>query len=126
MLRKGRLPQIDKDRFCFTFASPQYSGGQEISFKEKEESFSSLKPYSYPITGFVFGFEILPQRDMGYAGWRSGTLTAYGVILPSQFDQKVYYSFRLKSQDLAGLCPFSSAYGEKSAIQEEALAKILS
>ena len=43
---------------------------------------------------------------MGYAGSGSGTLTAYGVILPSQFDQKVYNIARLKYQDLAGLNAF--------------------
>ena len=53
--------------------------------------------------------EILSQRDMGYAASGSGTLTAYGVILPGQFNQKVYNIARLKYQDLAGLkCLFIS------------------
>ena len=70
--------------------------------------------------------EILSQRDMGYAGSGSGTLTAYGVILPSQFDQKVYNIARLKYQDLAGLNAFSSAYEEKSKQHQEELEQILS
>ena len=52
--------------------------GQEISFEEKEGSHSSLKDHTYTITGFVDSAEILSQRDMGYAGSGSGTLTAYG------------------------------------------------
>ena len=68
-----------------THLQGQYSVGQEISFKEKEEGHSSLKDHTYTITGFVDSAEILSQRDMGYAGSGSGTLTAYGVILPSQF-----------------------------------------
>ncbi|COE89227.1 ABC transporter permease [Streptococcus pneumoniae] len=109
-----------------THLQGQYSVGQEISFKEKEEGHSSLKDHTYTITGFVDSAEILSQRDMGYAGSGSGTLTAYGVILPSQFDQKVYNIARLKYQDLAGLNAFSSAYEEKSKQHQEELEQILS
>ncbi|CEV42598.1 ABC transporter permease [Streptococcus pneumoniae] len=125
-LRKGRLPQSDKEIALTTHLQDQYSVGQEISFKEKEEGHSSLKDHTYTITGFVDSAEILSQRDMGYAGSGSGTLTAYGVILPSQFDQKVYNIARLKYQDLAGLNAFSSAYEEKSKQHQEELEQILS
>ncbi|VQD81982.1 ABC transporter permease [Streptococcus pneumoniae] len=125
-LRKGRLPQSDKEIALTTHLQGQYSVGQEISFKEKEEGHSSLKDHTYTITGFVDSAEILSQRDMGYAGSGSGTLTAYGVILPSQFDQKVYNIARLKYQDLAGLNAFSSAYEEKSKQHQEELEQILS
>ncbi|HFN7430157.1 TPA: FtsX-like permease family protein, partial [Streptococcus pneumoniae] len=125
-LRKGRLPQSDKEIALATHLQGQYSVGQEISFKEKEEGHSSLKDHTYTITGFVDSAEILSQRDMGYAGSGSGTLTAYGVILPSQFDQKVYNIARLKYQDLAGLNAFSSAYEEKSKQHQEELEQILS
>ena len=63
---------------------------------------------------------------MGYAGSGSGTLTAYGVILPSQFDQKVYNIARLKYQDLSGLNAFSAAYEEKSKQHQEDLEQALS
>ena len=63
---------------------------------------------------------------MGYAGSGSGTLTAYGVILPSQFDQKVYNIARLKYQDLSGLNAFSAAYEEKSKQHQEELEQVLS
>lgn len=125
-LRKGRLPQSDREIALATHLQDQYSVGQEISFKEKEEGHSSLKDHTYTITGFVDSAEILSQRDMGYAGSGSGTLTAYGVILPSQFDQKVYNIARLKYQDLAGLNAFSSAYEEKSKQHQEELEQILS
>lgn len=125
-LRKGRLPQSDKEIALATHLQGQYSVGQEISFKEKEEGHSSLKNHTYTITGFVDSAEILSQRDMGYAGSGSGTLTAYGVILPSQFDQKVYNIARLKYQDLAGLNAFSSAYEEKSKQHQEDLEQTLS
>lgn len=125
-LRKGRLPQSDKEIALATHLQGQYSVGQEISFKEKEEGHSSLKDHTYTITGFVDSAEILSQRDMGYAGSGSGTLTAYGVILPSQFDQKVYNIARLKYQDLAGLNAFSSAYEEKSKQHQEDLEQTLS
>ncbi len=125
-LREGRLPQSDKEIALATHLQGQYSVGQEISFKEKEEGHSSLKDHTYTITGFVDSAEILSQRDMGYAGSGSGTLTAYGVILPSQFDQKVYNIARLKYQDLAGLNAFSSAYEEKSKQHQEDLEQALS
>ena len=107
-LREGRLPQSDKEIALATHLQGQYSVGQEISFKEKEEGHSPLKGHTYTISGFVDSAEILSQRDMGYAGSGSGTLTAYGVILPSQFDQKVYNIARLKYQDLSGLNAFSA------------------
>jgi len=125
-LREGRLPQSDKEIALATHLQGQYSVGQEISFKEKEEGHSSLKDHRYTITGFVDSAEILSQRDMGYAGSGSGTLTAYGVILPSQFDQKVYNIARLKYQDLAGLNAFSEAYEEKSKQHQEDLEQALS
>ena len=125
-LREGRLPQSDKEIALATHLQGQYSVGQEISFKEKEEGHSSLKDHTYTITGFVDSAEILSQRDMGYAGSGSGTLTAYGVILPSQFDQKVYNIARLKYQDLADLNAFSEAYEEKSKQHQEDLEQALS
>lgn len=125
-LREGRLPQSDKEIALASHLQSQYSVGQEISFKEKEEGHSSLKDHTYTITGFVDSAEILSQRDMGYAGSGSGTLTAYGMILPSQFDQKVYNIARLKYQDLAGLNAFSSAYEEKSKQHQEDLEQALS
>ncbi|MDU3884981.1 MAG: FtsX-like permease family protein, partial [Streptococcus mitis] len=125
-LREGRLPQSDKEIALATHLQGQYRVGQEISFQEKEEGHSSLKDHTYTITGFVDSAEILSQRDMGYAGSGSGTLTAYGVILPSQFDQKVYNIARLKYQDLASLNAFSSAYEEKSKQHQENLEQALS
>ena len=125
-LREGRLPQSDKEIALATHLQGQYSVGQEISFKEKEEGHSSLKDHTYTITGFVDSAEILSQRDMGYAGSGSGTLTAYGVILPSQFDQKVYNIARLKYQDLAGLNSFSTDYEEKVQQNQEELENLLS
>ena len=125
-LREGRLPQSDKEIALATHLQGQYSVGQEISFKEKEEGHSSLKDHTYTITGFVDSAEILSQRDMGYAASGSGTLTAYGVILPSQFDQKVYNIARLKYQDLSGLNAFSVAYEEKSKQHQEDLEQALS
>ena len=125
-LREGRLPQSDQEIALASHLQSQYSVGQEISFKEKEGSHSSLKDHTYTITGFVDSAEILSQRDMGYAGSGSGTLTAYGVILPSQFDQKVYNIARLKYQDLAGLNAFSSDYEEKSKQHQEDLEQALS
>ena len=125
-LREGRLPQSDQEIALASHLQSQYSVGQEISFKEKEGSHSSLKDHTFTITGFVDSAEILSQRDMGYAGSGSGTLTAYGVILPSQFDQKVYNIARLKYQDLAGLNAFSEAYEEKSKQHQEELEQALS
>ena len=125
-LREGRLPQSDKEIALATHLQGQYSVGQEISFKEKEEGHSSLKDHTYTITGFVDSAEILSQRDMGYAGSGSGTLTSYGVILSSQFDQKVYNIARLKYQDLSGLNAFSAAYEEKSKQHQEELEQVLS
>ena len=125
-LREGRFPQSDKEIALATHLQGQYRVGQEISFKEKEEGHSSLKDHTYTITGFVDSAEILSQRDMGYAGSGSGTLTAYGVILPSQFDQKVYNIARLKYQDLSALNAFSVAYEEKSKQHQENLEQALS
>ena len=125
-LREGRFPQSDKEIALATHLQGQYRVGQEISFKEKEEGHSSLKDHTYTITGFVDSAEILSQRDMGYAGSGSGTLTAYGVILSSQFDQKVYNIARLKYQDLSGLNAFSAAYEEKSKQHQEDLEQALS
>ena len=125
-LREGRLPQSDQEIALASHLQSQYRVGQEISFKEKEGSHSSLKDHTFTITGFVDSAEILSQRDMGYAGSGSGTLTAYGVLLPSQFDQKVYNIARLKYQDLAGLNAFSSAYEEKSKQHQEELEQALS
>ena len=125
-LREGRLPQSDQEIALASHLQSHYSVGQEISFKEKEGGHSSLKDHTFTITGFVDSAEILSQRDMGYAGSGSGTLTAYGVILPSQFDQKVYNIARLKYQDLAGLNAFSVAYEEKSKQHQEDLEQTLS
>lgn len=125
-LREGRLPQTGQEIALASHLQGQYRVGQEISFKEKEGSHSSLKDHTYTITGFVDSAEILSQRDMGYAGSGSGTLTAYGVILPSQFDQKVYNIARLKYQDLSGLNAFSAAYEEKSKQHQEDLEQALS
>lgn len=125
-LREGRLPQSDKEIALVSHLQGQYSVGQEISFKEKEEGHSSLKDHTFTITGFVDSAEILSQRDMGYAASGSGTLTAYGVILPGQFNQKVYNIARLKYQDLAGLNAFSEAYEEKSKQRQEDLEQALS
>ena len=125
-LREGRLPQSDQEIALASHLQSHYSVGQEISFKEKEGGHSSLKDHTFTITGFVDSAEILSQRDMGYAGSGSGILTAYGVILPSQFDQKVYNIARLKYQDLAGLNAFSVAYEEKSKQHQEDLEQTLS
>lgn len=125
-LREGRLPQSDQEIALASHLQDQYRVGQEISFKEKEGGHSPLKDHTYTITGFVDSAEILSQRDMGYAASGSGTLTAYGVILPSQFDQKVYNIARLKYQDLAGLNAFSEAYEEKSKQHQEDLEQALS
>ena len=125
-LREGRLPQSDKEIALASHLQGQYRVGQEINFKENEGSHSSLKDHTYTITGFVDSAEILSQRDMGYAGSGSGALTAYGVLLPSQFDQKVYNIARLKYQDLSGLNAFSAAYEEKSKQHQEDLEQALS
>ena len=70
--------------------------------------------------------EILSQRDMGYAGSGSGTLTAYGLVMPSQFDEKVYSIARLKYKNLEGLNSFSTDYEETVKQDQEELEKLLS
>ena len=51
---------------------------RRLVLKKRKQSFL-FKDHRYTITGFVGSAEILSQRDMGYAGSGSGTLTAYGV-----------------------------------------------
>ena len=125
-LREGRLPQSDQEIALAAHLQGQYRVEQEIDFKEKEGSHSSLKDHTFTITGFVDSAEILSQRDMGYAGSGSGTLTAYGVVLASQFDQKVYSIARLKYQDLAGINAFSAAYEERAKQHQADLERVLS
>ena len=98
---EGRLPQEGQKIALAAHLHDKYSLGQTITFKEKEASSSTLKEQTFTITGFVHSAEMLSQRDLGYAGSGSGTLTAYGLVMPSQFDQKVYNIARLKYQDLS-------------------------
>ena len=69
---------------------------------------------------------MLSQRDLGFAGSGSGTLTAYGLIMPSQFDEKVYSIARLKYKNLEGLNSFSTDYEEKVQQNQEELENLLS
>ena len=123
---EGRLPQEDKEIALAAHLHDKYSLGQIITFKEKEASSSTLKEQTFTITGFVHSAEILSQRDLGYAGSGSGTLTAYGLIMPSQFDEKVYSIARLKYKNLEGLNSFSTDYEETVKQDQEELEKLLS
>ena len=123
---EGRLPQEDKEIALAAHLFAQYHLGQTITFKEKEASSSTLKEHTFTITGFVHSAEMLSQRDLGYAGSGSGTLTAYGLIMPSQFDEKVYSIARLKYKNLEGLNSFSTDYEEKVQQNQEELEKLLS
>ncbi|MGX7073501.1 FtsX-like permease family protein [Falseniella ignava] len=124
-LTEGRLPQGDNEIALADFLQGRYQVGQEISFTEKNGSQSSLKRQSFTITGFVHSAEILSQRDMGHAASGSGTLTAYGVVLPSQFDTDVYSMARLRFTDLKDLNAFSSNYKDKRAQHQDDLEKLL-
>ena len=123
---EGRLPQEDKEIALAAHLHDKYSLGQTITFKEKEASSSTLKEQTFTITGFVHSAEILSQRDLGYAGSGSGTLTAYGLVMPSQFDEKVYSIARLKYKNLEGLNSFSTDYEETVKQDQEELEKLLS
>ena len=123
---EGRLPQEDKEIALAAHLHDKYSLGQTITFKEKEASSSTLKEQTFTITGFVHSAEMLSQRDLGYAGSGSGTLTAYGLIMPSQFDEKVYSIARLKYKNLEGLNSFSTDYEEKVQQNQEELENLLS
>ena len=123
---EGRLPQEDKEIALAAHLFAQYHLGQTITFKEKEASSSTLKEQTFTITGFVHSAEMLSQRDLGFAGSGSGTLTAYGLIMPSQFDEKVYSIARLKYKNLEGLNSFSTDYEEKVQQNQEELEKLLS
>ena len=123
---EGRLPQEDKEIALAAHLFAQYHLGQTITFKEKEASSSTLKEHTFTITGFVHSAEMLSQRDLGFAGSGSGTLTAYGLIMPSQFDEKVYSIARLKYKNLEGLNSFSTDYEEKVQQNQEELEKLLS
>ena len=123
---EGRLPQEDKEIALAAHLHDKYSLGQTITFKEKEASSSTLKEQTFTITGFVHSAEMLSQRDLGFAGSGSGTLTAYGLIMPSQFDEKVYSIARLKYKNLEGLNSFSTDYEEKVQQNQEELEKLLS
>ena len=123
---EGRLPQEDKEIALAAHLFAQYHLGQTITFKEKEASSSTLKEHTFTITGFVHSAEMLSQRDLGFAGSGSGTLTAYGLIMPSQFDEKVYSIARLKYKNLEGLNSFSTDYEEKVQQNQEELENLLS
>ena len=123
---EGRFPQEDKEIALAAHLHDKYSLGQTITFKEKEASSSTLKEQTFTITGFVHSAEMLSQRDLGYAGSGSGTLTAYGLIMPSQFDEKVYSIARLKYKNLEGLNSFSTDYEEKVQQNQEELENLLS
>ena len=123
---EGRLPQEDKEIALAAHLFAQYHLGQTITFKEKEASSSTLKEQTFTITGFVHSAEMLSQRDLGYAGSGSGTLTAYGLVMPSQFDEKVYSIARLKYKNLEGLNSFSTDYEETVKQDQEELEKLLS
>ena len=123
---EGRLPQEDKEIALAAHLHDKYSLGQTITFKEKEASSSTLKEQTFTITGFVHSAEMLSQRDLGYAGSGSGTLTAYGLVMPSQFDEKVYSIARLKYKNLEGLNSFSTDYEETVKQDQEELEKLLS
>ena len=123
---EGRLPQEDKEIALAAHLHDKYSLGQTITFKEKEASSSTLKEQTFTITGFVHSAEILSQRDLGYAGSGSGTLTAYGLVMPGQFDEKVYSIARLKYKNLEGLNSFSTDYEETVKQDQEELEKLLS
>ena len=123
---EGRLPQEDKEIALAAHLFAQYHLGQTITFKEKEASSSTLKEHTFTITGFVHSAEMLSQRDLGFAGSGSGTLTAYGLIMPSQFDEKVYSIARLKYKNLEGLNSFSTDYEETVKQDQEELEKLLS
>ena len=123
---EGRLPQEGQEIALAAHLHDKYSLGQTITFKEKEASSSTLKEQTFTITGFVHSAEILSQRDLGYAGSGSGTLTAYGLVMPSQFDEKVYSIARLKYKNLEGLNSFSTDYEETVKQDQEELEKLLS
>ena len=123
---EGRLPQEGQEIALAAHLHDKYSLGQTITFKEKEASSSTLKEQTFTITGFVHSAEMLSQRDLGYAGSGSGTLTAYGLIMPSQFDEKVYSIARLKYKNLEGLNSFSTDYEEKVQQNQEELENLLS
>lgn len=121
---EGRLPEADGEIALADFWKDRYQIGQTITFTKKEEK-SIVKSQTFTITGFVQSGEILSKEDLGSASSGNGSLTGYGVILPSQFDSDVYSIARVRYDDLKNLDAFSSDYKTKRAQHQEELQDLL-
>ena len=121
---EGRLPEADGEIALADFWKDRYQIGQTITFTKKEEK-SVVKSQTFTITGFVQLGEILSKEDLGSASSGNGSLTGYGVILPSQFDSDVYSIARVRYDDLKNLDAFSSDYKTKRAQHQEELHDLL-
>ena len=121
---EGRLPEADEEIALADFWKDRYQIGQTITFTKKEEK-SIVKSQTFTITGFVQSGEILSKEDLGSASSGNGSLTGYGVILPSQFDSDVYSIARVRYDDLKNLDAFSSDYKTKRAQHQEELQDLL-
>ena len=122
---EGRLPEADEEIALADFWKDRYQIGQTITFTKKEEGKSVLKSQTFTITGFVQSGEMLSQKDLGSASSGNGSLTGYGVILPSQFDSDVYSIARVRYDDLKNLDAFSSDYKTKRTQHQEELQDLL-
>ena len=121
---EGRLPEANEEIALADFWKDRYQIGQTITFTKKEEK-SVVKSQTFTITGFVQLGEILSKEDLGSASSGNGSLTGYGVILPSQFDSDVYSIARVRYDDLKNLDAFSSDYKTKRAQHQEELQDLL-
>ena len=122
---EGRLPEADGEISLADFWKDRYQIGQTITFSKKEEGKTVIKSQSFTITGFVQSGEMLSQEDLGGASSGNGSLTGYGVIVPSQFDSDVYSIARVRYDDLKNLDAFSSDYRSKRDQHQEALQDLL-
>ena len=121
---EGRLPEANEEIALADFWKDRYQIGETITFSKKEEK-SVLKSQTFTITGFVQSGEMLSQEDLGGASSGNGSLTGYGVILPSQFDSDVYSIARVRYDDLKNLDAFSSDYKTKRSQHQEELQDLL-
>jgi putative ABC transport system permease protein len=122
-LTAGRLPEamaeiaLDND-----LQSQGYELGQVVLFSaEKQGDTYPLLRYSYEIVGFVHSPEYLQPDDKGTAAIGDGKVSAFGVILATNFTAKNYSLARLRFADTAVLDRYTDRYKTLMAAHAQAL-----
>lgn len=95
---EGRLPEQPNEIAIASAQKEKYKLSDVIEIEPND----MLTDQKFKIVGFVNSTELLSKIDLGQTNIKTGTLTMYGVIVPSAFKQQNIYSLaRIKFHQIA-------------------------